>query len=751
MNIYAAYHSLSPAERQYYEQVALQTNGAAWVDQFKRYYNQYARDAAAYQQGGGGGGSGQAGYYATLLLAPAVKQGAKKGGIYLAEQLVGKEAAKKVAEEGTKVAVQQASPEVITQAANASVAQNASSIAANYAPAVSSVANTGLQLASSGLAQQAAANSAGIGTTSGLGLSSGGVEALNAVAAGPTVDAANLAATQGASQTGTSTLASVAPYLGAAAGAYGLYSIADNWGAGDRSAAGIATGVATGAASGAAVGSAVPVIGTAAGAIVGALYGLAGTVIKSGKHIDQKRRDGMRDALENIGFAQKVDGSHHVRLMDGGSYDIGRELEEVGVMGDTYNIDLTDEESRKIAGWLTPLAVILAGQDPDDAHVVANLAGYLTNAAKTQQDPVAQVKDFYAQVGLDHASAFAMLTRMGNEGKLDHESHVFMNDGLNQLFDPNYDFGERPWWSYQPDIPDYARTIDGAQHPLAGTRGEQPVLDANAPQDPNRRVSAGPNQEAYQQALQGLQNPEASQVGATPQEPAPSSISTSQQNQQTSSNLGDNTSSPNFAPTDVPTSYTVNQQQQGEDVSLESALLRLGAQQPQSQVPSQPQPAMDFSNLQPVPRPGTGAQGAPQMPEQIVSGPAPFDMGNAPQHVQDSYNNFQQNGGFAKPNAGGLPPAMGTKEFYYNVNAGAKPTATNYNPLTSGGMLGSPSPVAKFQSTYYPGGPNFTPGPNDQGVPGHQDFAGFGGGNMYDAFKYYLSQNPMEFNNYRGQ
>lgn len=120
------------------------------------------------------------------------------------------------------------------------------------------------------------------------------------------------------------------------------------------SGAAIGAGVAGAAvATGAAAGSVVPIVGTAIGAAIGATAGLIAGSTGTGKGTGQLMRDGWRGALEKGGFAEKINGSHHVTLADGSKYDIGRDgsdkLQNKGVNIDgsrernTFDVDWSDQ------------------------------------------------------------------------------------------------------------------------------------------------------------------------------------------------------------------------------------------------------------------------------------------------------------------------------------------------------------------------------------------------------------------------
>lgn len=154
----------------------------------------------------------------------------------------------------------------------------------------------------------------------------------------------------------------------AEAGAIGLGSAGASIGAGVA-----AIGVASGAIAGAQAGSAVvPVVGTVIGAAVGAIAGFALGRFGSGKSASQMLRDKWRDAMEAAGLAQKIDGSHHVKLSDGSLYNIGfdggHQLNNLdGTTRHTFDVD-----------WKNPLAV----NGIPEAHLFVMASGLDPSAEK---------------------------------------------------------------------------------------------------------------------------------------------------------------------------------------------------------------------------------------------------------------------------------------------------------------------------------------------------------------------------------
>jgi hypothetical protein len=206
------------------------------------------------------------------------------------------------------------------------------------------------------------------------------------------------------------------PYLGAAAGAYGLYDIANKWGRGDRSAKGLGMGAAQGAASGAALGSVVPGVGTALGAIIGGGLGLAGVGIKAGKHKDQKARDAVRSAMKENGF---IDNDYKLQRSDGSYFDIG-----IDGKSQPYNVDFSKAGIGDKVAKTDVLAAILTG---GDKKLTSDFSGYLTNAANSDAD----IKGFFSKAGIGNKEAG--YNAVGQLQVDDQTKRIYQNT-LNNLF-----------------------------------------------------------------------------------------------------------------------------------------------------------------------------------------------------------------------------------------------------------------------------------------------------------------------------
>lgn len=180
-------------------------------------------------------------------------------------------------------------------------------------------------------------------------------------------------------------------------GAMGVGSAGAAIGAGVGSLMAASAAAATGAYAGAQAGTLVmPVIGTLVGAGLGAAAGYLAGSFGSGKSADQMMRDQWRSLLEKGGFAQKINGAHHVLLSDGTSYNIGydgnHKLQNInGTMRHTFDVDWGNE----LAVESIPEAHIFAlatGLDPSLEkgalwhRAVAQSLNAATSNAKTQDE-----------------------------------------------------------------------------------------------------------------------------------------------------------------------------------------------------------------------------------------------------------------------------------------------------------------------------------------------------------------------------
>jgi hypothetical protein len=212
--------------------------------------------------------------------------------------------------------------------------------------------------------------------------------------------------------------------------------------------------------------------------------------IGSGKDDQQIKRDRVRRVMEKLGYAEKNEqGSTVLTLSDGSQIDIGRDGIKAGSMGEAYNIDLTDPRARKLNGWAIPLVTLLTGKNPNENLEVAQMAGQITNQLLQSKNPEQELSFLFDKANLDPDTARDLLTQMEQRGALDEETRTALQDAINQRTDPTYDFGEKPWWEEEPEIPEYAFLKNEKQKPepeqnqalAQGADGVQDLAESAAP------------------------------------------------------------------------------------------------------------------------------------------------------------------------------------------------------------------------------------------------------------------------------
>jgi len=233
----------------------------------------------------------------------------------------------------------------------------------------------------------------------GAGISGASAVSLGAQAAGQA----------GASFAGSQSMASAAPYLGAAAGLYQGYQtgqmIADSAAGSQRTKQGALGGAASGAMIGGSIAGPVGlVIGTAVGALAGATASWTGS--KKGKA--QVMRDNIRGVLQQGGI---LDQDFKGTLADGSTYDFGKDgstlkWKEIDKLAEkqpsAWNaaVPLTDalataygfvgQKASDISVWYAKGAVSNAGDDPTtaikNAQHFAQQQGITFDQIKTKLD-----------------------------------------------------------------------------------------------------------------------------------------------------------------------------------------------------------------------------------------------------------------------------------------------------------------------------------------------------------------------------
>ena len=214
--------------------------------------------------------------------------------------------------------------------------------------------------------------------------------------------------------------------------------------------AGVATlsGMAAGATFGATIGSSVPVVGTIIGLVIGAAVGGLMGAFGSGKSSAQKGRDAWRDAMEQGGFAHKIDGSHHVTLADGTEYNIGKDGgHKLKNVDGTERLTVDIDQSNPLAGNSIDVAHLFAiatGLNPTDHSkswmfhgAVAQSLNAATSNAKTQRDVLDNYRAFLTKGGINAENIALKLEVLRVSNKItDHGYKVFLN-GANKVFGTN--------------------------------------------------------------------------------------------------------------------------------------------------------------------------------------------------------------------------------------------------------------------------------------------------------------------------
>lgn len=348
-----------------------------------------------------------------------------------------------------------------------------------------------------------ASGGSGIGATTGAGFGSGSIATGGAIPAAGTgttgAATAGTATSTGGTAAGSSTMGAVGTAAWIAAALYAAYQGYNNYKDAKKNAKG-------GSLTDKEIQSVIhpdlmgeqKIFGDKGGALKYSPLSLAAkALIGSGKDEDQLWRDRVRRGLAEKKFTEMKDDSHHVKLADGTLFNIGKDGINAGEMGKAYNVDLNDEESRRVAGLMAPLATALVGGSSNDRSekLVRDLTGYLTNAAVSNGKADENIRALYAKAGLgDKDSAFNMMTAMREAGGIkDQANHEKLNDALNQIYDPNYNQQAKQWFKQSPEVPGYAKPKEQPQQEkkvfspeeeqamkAAATMTQQPAWNANA-------------------------------------------------------------------------------------------------------------------------------------------------------------------------------------------------------------------------------------------------------------------------------
>lgn len=237
-------------------------------------------------------------------------------------------------------------------------------------------------------------------------------------------EAASPAATQAATQAATtvgetggigSSISAAAPYLGTAAGAYGLY---DLWGS---NKVGHGSGALQGAASGAAAGSLGGPVGMGVGALLGGALGLFGPH----QSLEKIRTKQAKKALQ---AANLLDDESNI-VLPTGSFKIKADQK-------LHEVDTSNPMVANAIADVAPLATILSGGDVKQQG--QQMAGYFSNAVTNGvTDPGAarsNALSLYQRAGIDKDRAYKIIADMANSGRIDTQLARVYQNSLNNLF-----------------------------------------------------------------------------------------------------------------------------------------------------------------------------------------------------------------------------------------------------------------------------------------------------------------------------
>jgi len=178
---------------------------------------------------------------------------------------------------------------------------------------------------------------------------------------------------------------SLASWGGLVEGLMGITDLAINWG---RSTP--ARGAASGSSVGAVIGTFFsPGIGTAIGAAVGAVAGGLIGSIKTGKHIDQKVRDAVRDGLLERGV---LTSDYTIALADGSRFNIGIDGGPKKELGGRrpFEVDTNNPLAKYAISWMNPIFALVS-QGNEKIHT--DFVGYFANAALSNAKNLDDVRD----------------------------------------------------------------------------------------------------------------------------------------------------------------------------------------------------------------------------------------------------------------------------------------------------------------------------------------------------------------------
>lgn len=238
---------------------------------------------------------------------------------------------------------------------------------------------------------------------------------------------------------GQQTMAGAAPYLGAAAGAYGGYKTAEamsDMAAGSKRTQ---TGIIGGATSGAMLGSSIDVMtggttlgmGALIGGVVGAVAGGVGAVTGSSKNKAQMMRDNIRGVLQK---GQILDDKFQGTLADGTKYDFGTD----GSTLKWKNIDKIAEAQPKAWNAAVPAADALAASYGFVGQKASDIAawyakGAVSNAGDDPNIARANMQHFAKQQGITIDLVKSKLDEALKDNRINQNKYDYYMQGANDL------------------------------------------------------------------------------------------------------------------------------------------------------------------------------------------------------------------------------------------------------------------------------------------------------------------------------
>ena len=159
----------------------------------------------------------------------------------------------------------------------------------------------------------------------------------------------------------------------------------------------------------------------------------------SSKDEGQLKRDFIRDKLYEAELLTKKEGDshHYIELADGSLFDVGVDGKNTfeGVEGDKlhpYDVDFKNPEAVRAAELLNPLTTILIGKNEKAA---SDFTGYFTNAALSNGAMLDNVKHIYEKAGLDKEGYLAVIDKMVADGRIEASEAEAFKSRAPQIFD----------------------------------------------------------------------------------------------------------------------------------------------------------------------------------------------------------------------------------------------------------------------------------------------------------------------------